>query len=58
MRSPIRFMCYVYTGILSVATVTSAQTFQETANYDESLVPLYTLPDPLVCLDGALVTTP
>lgn len=48
----------VTTALLLVVVTVSAQNFQRTANYDESLVPAYTLPDPLVCLDGIRVTTP
>ncbi len=40
----------------TLAAPASAQRF--VPNYDESKVPPYTLPDPLVCLDGTRVTTP
>ncbi len=33
------------------------QEYFRNANYDESKVPEYTLPDPLLCLDGTRVTT-
>ena len=33
------------------------QNYYQNANYDESLVPEYELPDPLLCLDGTRVTS-
>ncbi|HOM16519.1 MAG TPA: acetylxylan esterase [Thermoguttaceae bacterium] len=41
-------------GLLAAGAAWSA----EPANYDESKVRAYTLPDPLVCLDGAKITDP
>ena len=42
----------------SMATVASAEDSKPWVNYDESKVPEYTLPNPLVCEDGTEVKTP
>ena len=54
MRHGIFFICGVYLS-LAAAAVSSAQ--PSGFNYDESKVPSYLLPDPLVSLDGSRVTS-
>ena len=46
--------------VAAVIHITMEQTSAEPEgyNYDESKVPVYTLPDALTCLDGSKVTTP
>lgn len=43
-------------GLVGSATFAMAQNDAPQPNYDESKVPPYTLPDPLVCADGTRVT--
>lgn len=40
------------------AVVAELQKRKPNRNFDESKVPVYTLPDPLLCADGSRVTTP
>ncbi|HAZ03739.1 MAG: acetylxylan esterase [Bacteroidetes bacterium GWF2_42_66] len=45
--------------LVTIMLICAVQSFaQESApNFDETLVPFYTLPDPLTCMDGSKVTT-
>jgi len=54
--SCIRHELLCVTALLLIGLFTSAGVSQE-ANYDEAKVPKYTLPDLLVCADGAKVTS-
>ena len=44
--------------VLGTAALSLPQAFAQNANYDESKVPQYVLPDPLVANDGSKIDTP
>ena len=52
-----RFSSISTVTLLSFLLSASLSFAQEDVNYDESKVPNYTLPDPLICNDGTKVTT-